>query len=750
MKTDIFSAEEFFSPDNSCYPVYSWMWNEKLSKEEIKRQLDEMYDRNIRGVYVIPLPAKFRPTTMTTALTPDYLSDGYFGMLSFAAAYARSKGMTFWLYDEGGWPSGNAVGAVTERDRALRLTYIEKGKIRRSVRADLTNSRATEKFIRLTHERHKEKMGEAFYALGPLVFTDEPSVGALPFSKSVRKEFKRRTGKRLSPRKLSKHDCPEFNIAYHDICADLFAENYFRPIKQWCNRNGLLSAGHLDKDHETLGFRKGYHHPLRQLRLLDVAGVDVIWGQITPEGDCGFFPRLASSAAEQSGSGLSLTESLSVYGSLTYEQMRYILGYQLVRGISILNFMLIMYDENGYYALRQRPCFSRKLPSAEFLPEFNRYMACLQYLMRTGRPDTRCALYLPIRSLWADDGDTERALSAYEKTGREIERHHGQFDIIDDDLILSCDEERLSEGIIAMGRGEYRTVYIPADKYMPEKVKSRLRRFLSGGGRIYLSDKAEYFPSLRITGDEGQLRVHKRKYDGGELYLLFNEGTDRITAEIDFPDGTAELDALNQKIYSPSELCTFESGEIRVFMTSRDTPAAVKAPMKGRKITDITEFKIRQTEAFTLDKDGMSRNSSDGTEQSTGCGDWSAVCAEAFSGKCEYRANFTLDEIQDIILSLGKICYACEVFLNGVKISDIFMSPYETAVDKALLRRDNELIIAVSNTAANAFVHFTPPAEWEKKHIGPYHERALEFEKRLIPSGLFGPVEIFEKENSDE
>lgn len=55
----------------------------------------------------------------------------------------------------------------------------------------------------------------------------------------------------------------------------------------------------------------------------------------------------------------------------------------------------------------------------------------------------------------------------------------------------------------------------------------------------------------------------------------------------------------------------------------------------------------------------------------------------------------------------------------------------------------NEIILVVENTASNAFVHFDVPREWEKKHIGPYHEKALEFEKKLLSGGLLGPVEIY-------
>lgn len=745
MPSNCFNAKDFFAPENKYYPVYSWMWNEALDKDEIKRQIDEMYERNIRGVYVIPLPKEFRPDSMTTNLQPEYLSDGYFEMLSFAADYANEKGMTFWLYDEGGWPSGSANGLVTKGDGKLKLKLIDKNRVKKSSKPDLTNIETTEKFISLTHEKHKEKMGRSFDKVGPVVFTDEPSIGALPFTKSIRKEYKKRTGKRLSLIKLKKQKDAEFNILYHDICADVFAESYFAPIKKWCNENGLLSGGHLDKDNEPYGFRKSFHHHLRVLRYMDVPGVDVIWGQIMPEKDSGFFPRLASSASEQSGSGLSLTESLSVYGTMTYEQMRYILGYQLVRGINVLNFMLLMYDENGYYSIRQRPAFSKALPCSEFLPEFNRYMASLQYLMQNGKPDTDCALYLPMRSLWADDEDTDTALKNYENMGREIERNHSQFDIVDDDFLLNCDNENLENGRLSMGRAEYKVLYIPADKYMPDEVKKRLEKFKNGGGKIYCKDNAEFFKTLEITGDCGQLRIHKRKYNNGDVYLIFNESAEKVNAEISFTEETIELDALNSKTYQVSNSYCFESGEIKAFITLKNDISAPKVFTKGKEICALTEFEIKRIKQFTLSRNGMNYSGISDAEVPTEYGDWSLLYGKDFSGKCQYKTRFySAGEPKDIVLSLGKVCYSCEVILNGVKIADLFMPPYETVVDKKLLKKENELIIAVSNTASNALTCFELPADWEKKHIGPYHERALEFEKKLLESGLFGPVKIYE------
>ena len=54
-------------------------------------------------------------------------------------------------------------------------------------------------------------------------------------------------------------------------------------------------------------------------------------------------------------------------------------------------------------------------------------------------------------------------------------------------------------------------------------------------------------------------------------------------------------------------------------------------------------------------------------------------------------------------------------------------------------------MVNVTNTAANAFVNFESPQEWESKHIGPYHEKAFEQEKKIVGGGLIGPVKMYKK-----
>lgn len=741
-----FDFNVFTTPVSRYYPSYAWVWNDILDRDSIKRQLDEMFERNIRHVYVIPLAREFRPHTMVTNLQPQYLSDEYFDLFKFAVDYAYEKGMLFGLYDESGWPSGNANFAVPSENEDFQLTAFQNGKPETfPTCADNTNLAATKKFIQITHQAYKEHLGDTFEKIAPYIFTDEPDIKNKPYTLTIQNEFKNRYGVELDVDQLLNAIDPEFNIRFHDMCADVFANNYFKPIRDWCAENGILSTGHLNGEDETLFINKyGYHYPMRLLRMLDMPGVDVIWRQIYRDHKTVFFPRMAASAAEQVGTGLSITESMSVYGSVSYEDMRYVTGFQLVRGINNVNYMLLMYNGDGFYALRQRPCFDAKLPGAEYIGRFNQYIARITYMLTVGKPDTKCALYMPMRDIWANDKNTEAAAAAYDNMGYAIEERHGQFDIVDDDLILSCDEAALRNGLISMGNANYSVLYIPADRYMTDAVKARLTLFKSGGGEVIYPDDMKFYPVADVSEDNGCIRAFKRVAGKDELYLFFNESVHAVSARINLGDNAYLLDAACGKAYFTEDRERFESGEMKIFIKTAENLSAERRVFAGEEILELKDFTMKQVYAFTIDKESVKRVPRDETAVFVQLGDWRSVNGEYFSGECEYVSHFKRPvNAGKLVLSLGKVNYSCRVLLNGREIGEAMTPPYEFALDGAELHEDNELSIFVSNTSANAFVGFKIPEEWEPKHVGPYHARTIEFEKTMLESGLIGPVKLF-------
>ena len=88
--------------ENGLIPF--WFWNDDITEEGLLEQLEEFYERGFGG---------FIPHART-GLTHrvGYLSEEFFKLVKTCVKRASELGMKVVLYDEGGYPSGSAVGQV--------------------------------------------------------------------------------------------------------------------------------------------------------------------------------------------------------------------------------------------------------------------------------------------------------------------------------------------------------------------------------------------------------------------------------------------------------------------------------------------------------------------------------------------------------------------------------------------------------------------------------------------------------------
>ena len=107
-----FQSDLFKNPPPDCSVVYTWIWNAPITKEGIKKQIEEFSAAGIKGIYVIAEPENFRPDKKKTYLLPDYLTDEFMQCIEYAYTCAKENKILLWLYDEVGFPSGGACGLV--------------------------------------------------------------------------------------------------------------------------------------------------------------------------------------------------------------------------------------------------------------------------------------------------------------------------------------------------------------------------------------------------------------------------------------------------------------------------------------------------------------------------------------------------------------------------------------------------------------------------------------------------------------
>ncbi|MDR3716012.1 MAG: glycosyl hydrolase [Puia sp.] len=111
----------FLDPGNRYRPFVRWWWNgDRLSGDEILRELDVLKDAGIGGVEINPIkfPDEADPVD-TKPLT--WLSDEWISMLEIALRGARQKGMICDMIVGSGWPYGGEFLTREEQTQMIAL-----------------------------------------------------------------------------------------------------------------------------------------------------------------------------------------------------------------------------------------------------------------------------------------------------------------------------------------------------------------------------------------------------------------------------------------------------------------------------------------------------------------------------------------------------------------------------------------------------------------------------------------------------
>lgn len=96
------SAEEFKNPPVKYRIKPFWFWNGHITKEEIRRQIREMAEKGLGGMFICA----------RQGMTVPYLSKEWFDLVEYACKESREQGLEAWLYDEYPYPSGMSGGEV--------------------------------------------------------------------------------------------------------------------------------------------------------------------------------------------------------------------------------------------------------------------------------------------------------------------------------------------------------------------------------------------------------------------------------------------------------------------------------------------------------------------------------------------------------------------------------------------------------------------------------------------------------------
>ncbi|NUQ66120.1 MAG: hypothetical protein HUU20_26965 [Pirellulales bacterium] len=798
-----FSWKSLIEPENLFWPAYFWYWNGPPTPDVLLEQLADMAGHEARSVCVVPMPHEFRPVTMNTSMDVDYLSPEFFQRVKVAVDEAARRGMHYWIYDEGGWPSGQAAGRVVAArpDVAVRVLrcnadgtwtpdIVAKWAPGEIGVADLLNAESTRTFISLTHERYAAAVGSHFGKAIKMTFTDEPKFqaavpgSAVPWPLGAEDVFRRWFGydamEALDAFRVTKMQDlttaqKKARVDLFDFWSRRFRDAYFLELRDWARQHGLASGGHLDNEDDTFApVSRGFGSVMRPLRAMDVPGVDVIWRQLWPGKENHHFPKFASSAAHQNGTALALTESFGVYGNgLTPAQMKWLVDYQYVRGLTLLVCGVYPLSTRDHLMLGERPHFGPVNPLWDFLPDFHRCVARLGYLLSCGKPAIDIGLYYPVRDLWASANPADAAL--HDALARALLRRQCDFDIVDDD-VLSAQSARVEDGALMVGAMGYRTIVVGPANCMPPVVQDRLQALEAAGGQVIRIDDlsqidaalAKIAPTIGCDPPSPDLRVLVRRWPGGGAAFLFNEGQDAYSGaasltldgnlhEVEPATGVTRLVRIARssdgRVTIPLALA---AGESMLLVSSSQTPPAGEAPPASHTVVQSVEladgWKARVDRQYAVGEHDYEVRPWDKAEfRPVSLGPWATTLnlGEDFSGHVTYHRTVKIPETLSggrLVLDLGHVEYAARVRVDGQHVGCVLWNPWRLEFPSLTGRSEFELEIAVSNTLANELTSQRVRDAWSKRKgpgwPGPYHERELKFETESRGGGLLGPVRL--------
>ena len=620
----------FADPPREYSTAPLWVWNDMLTEDQIRQTMRDLAGQKVKQACVHPRPGLMTP----------YLSDDWFRLWEVALDEAERLDMNVWIYDENSYPSGFAGGWVPElmpeaRGRGLRFEVVNSPKdvgkdvlgvyslagdgfedITAKVRAgdvpkaeryliarvqraadspwtggrcyvDLLHPGVTDKFIEVTMEAYRKRLGEHFGRRIPGWFTDEPHlspVGGLPhWSDGLPELFRKRWGydlvANLPSLRMPVGDWKRVRHNYYRLLLEQFIGCWAKPCYEYCEQHGLDFTGHYWEH----GWPKAGHggDNMAMYAWHQRPAIDNLMN-LYSEGVSGQFGnsrtvKELSSVANQLGRRRTLCEAFGAGGwDLRFEDMKRIGDWLIVLGVNTLDEHLSYITIRGTRKRDHPQSFSYHEPWWDAYHVMAQHFTRLSAATSHGQQVNQILVLEPTTAAWMyqPDPSTQAELMAIGETYQQLvnllERDQVEYDIGCEDIIGrhgSVDVKRDSVRFV-VGQRQYHTVVLPPlIESVDEPTMVLLEKYVGAGGRVLccgappervdggLTDRAKKaadnsgwqevpaaelpqmllaldddFAIHRASDDQGLLFHQRRQLDDGELLLLVNTSIEQPTS----------------------------------------------------------------------------------------------------------------------------------------------------------------------------------------------------------------------------
>lgn len=855
-------AAGFLSPPANTRPLVRWWWfGPSVDKKQLERELLAMKAGGFGGVEIQPVyPMELDDPARGIRNTP-YLSPEFLDAVSFVNKKANANNLRVDMTLASGWPYGGPHIAPAHAAARLRsvVTALPAGQTSAIAPAIMSGEKLLATFIgpdataltlvdgaiapastprvlvsyiasrtgqqvkrpalgaegfvldhlsRSAVEHHLDKVAKpllkAFGKQPPYaVFSDSLEAYGTDWTDDFIAEFKRRRGYDVTQHLAAIMGGQGAHAAsirrdWGLTQTELVGERYLTPIDNWA------------RAHKTRFRSQTYGEPAVSMSSNRLVALPEGEG---PQFRAFSFTRLATSGGHLYGKPVISAETWTWLNSPAFSatplDMKAEADRMLLQGVNEFVGHGWPYTPPGAprpgYSFYAAAVLNDHNPWWSVMPDVNRYLQRMSYLMRQGEPANDIAVFLPNDDVYAAFVPGKASLSAEmhkhvtpELTTQILDAGHN-LDYVDAESVLALGikhpvlvmphVQRLAPGVIAklaayVRRGgkiiavgskpSLAPGYVNFERVSGEVQAASTALFATGAAVQFVEKDADVgaalaraiVPDLRVSNNAADIGFVHRKLADGDLYFIANTSNREVTAKATFRaprKHAAFWDADTGRMTAATlvpelKLAPYES---RVLVMSdlpqASSPAVVVGPAKA--IADLSGgWQIRFPGAAPAAMATLRSWTED-------------AATRHFSGEAVYTKNVDLSaaQLQGARLSLdfgpgtplastpsvpagmramfdSPIREAAVIFINGQRAGALWHPPYVLDVTRLLRAGQNKVEVRVANLAINARAGRSEPDY--RLLSARYGERFKPQDTALVkpqPSGMLGPVRLIEE-----
>lgn len=629
---------------------------------------------------------------------------------------------------------------------------------------------ATEVLLSEVYEKHYAHYAGHFGKTILGFFSDEPSFGnangrqevigksemPLPWNEEVSRQFLERGFETKDLvylfRGEEKH-ASDVRYNYMDIITDLYRKNFTDTLGEWCRSHGVIYVGHVIEDdnvHARLGAGPG--HYFRAVEGQDMAGVDIIGGQVVPGmdyhhdsfssgGSDGEFyhyalVRMGASAAklDPKKQGRLMCEAFGAYGwAEGLKEMKWITDHMICHGVNWI--VPHAFDPAEFPDWDCPPHFYAHgmNPQYRYFHVWSAYADRLCHLFSGGVKDAAAGVLYHADAEWS--GNT----MMFQKPCRILQEHQIDTDIISEDYLRTAVKE--NNGFSINGC-TYQALVIPGCERLPQDLVQVINN-IAECTRVYAVEevpegvnancvKLAELPDLlkdltKVHTDKPEPHLASFHYElpDGNAWMFTNESIEetivsQITLDTDEP--LQVYDAMNNQLYhleaetggkthfslvlSPYESIVLVSGF-----------SDVKKPEPGERLLTVNDGMQVSVQAYNEEQETKTDITSTGSLSRQ---------YNDFSGTIRYRFEISLNN-SDVMMVIPEAYETVHVTVNDKDCGTVIAPPYvfdlETAAHTGTNIVEIEVISTLNRAQRDLFSMYVP----------------------IEPLGIVSPVGFFSK-----